>query len=165
VLLDALSPWEGYAEELEAVLDQVGSEHAAIMAHIDAGPMALLFAASRPEQTSALVLVSCSAKWVATDDYPIGIPLEVAQGIRTQIDRLWGTDALVGIWAASRAGDQRFRRWSTRYQRAMASPRTIQAFTSVPSCRWCRRRRSCWPSRASRSSPSNRLAIWPSTFP
>jgi pimeloyl-ACP methyl ester carboxylesterase len=74
VLLDALSPWEGYAEELEAVLDQVGSEHAAIMAHIDAGPMALLFAASRPEQTSALVLVSCSAKWVATDDYPIGIP-------------------------------------------------------------------------------------------
>jgi hypothetical protein len=35
------------------------------------------------------------------------------------------------MWAASRAGDQRFRRWSTKYQRAMASPRTIQAFTSV----------------------------------
>jgi hypothetical protein len=106
VLLDALSPWEGYAEELEAVLDQVGSEHAAIM-------------------------VNCSAKWVATDDYPIGTPMEVAQGIRTQIDRLSGTDALVGMRAASRAGDQRFRRWSTGYQRAMASPRTIQAFTSV----------------------------------
>jgi pimeloyl-ACP methyl ester carboxylesterase len=88
VLLDALSPWEGYAEELEAVLDQVGSEHAAIMAHLDAGPMTLLFAASRPERTSALVLVNCSAKWVATDDYPIGIPLEVAQAIRTQLDQL-----------------------------------------------------------------------------
>jgi class 3 adenylate cyclase len=131
VLLDALPPWEGYAEELEAVLDQVGSERAAIMAHIDAGPMALLFAASRPERTSALVLVNCSAKWVAADDYPIGIPLEVAEGIRTQIDQLWGTDALVGIWAASRAGDERFRRWSTKYQRAIASPRTIQALTSV----------------------------------
>jgi class 3 adenylate cyclase len=131
VLLDALPPWEGYAEELEAVLDQVGSQRAAIMAHIDAGPMALLFAASRPDRTSALVLVNCSAKWVAADDYPIGIPLEVAEGIRSQIDQLWGTDALVGMWAASRAGDERFRRWSTKYQRAIASPRTIQALTSA----------------------------------
>jgi class 3 adenylate cyclase len=131
VLLDALPPWEGYMEELDAVLDQVGSGHAAIVAHIDAGPMALLFAASRPERTSALVLVNCSARWVAADDYPIGIPLEVAQGIRTQIDQLWGTDALIGMWAASRVGDERFRRWATKYQRAIASPRTIQAFTSA----------------------------------
>jgi pimeloyl-ACP methyl ester carboxylesterase len=74
VLLDALPPWEAYVEELEAVLDQVGSEHAAIMAHLDAGPMALLFAASKPERTSALVLVNSSARWVADDDYPIGTP-------------------------------------------------------------------------------------------
>ena len=131
VLLDALPPWEGYAEELDAVLDQVGSERVAIMAHVDAGAMAMLFAATRPERTSALVLVNCSAKWVAADDYSIGIPLEVAQAIVAQIDQLWGTEALVGMWAASRAGDERFRRWSTKYQRAMASPRTIQAFNRV----------------------------------
>jgi class 3 adenylate cyclase len=131
VLLDALPPWEGYAEELDAVLDQVASERVAIMAHVDAGAMAMLFAATRPECTSALVLVNCSAKWAAADDYPIGIPLEVAQAIVAQIDQLWGTEALVGMWAASRAGDERFRRWSTKYQRAMASPRTIQAFNRV----------------------------------
>jgi len=131
VLLDALPPWEGYAEELDAVLDQVASERVAIMAHVDAGAMAMLFAATRPERTSALVLVNCSAKWAAADDYPIGIPLEVAQAIVAQIDQLWGTEALVGMWAASRAGDERFRRWSTKYQRAMASPRTIQAFNRV----------------------------------
>jgi class 3 adenylate cyclase len=131
VLLDALPPWEMYAEELDAVLDQVGSERVAIMAHVDAGAMAMLFAATRPERTSALVLVNCSAKWAAADDYPIGIPLEVAQAIVAQIDQLWGTEALVGMWAASRAGDERFRRWSTKYQRAMASPRTIQAFNRV----------------------------------
>jgi class 3 adenylate cyclase len=131
VLLDALPPWEGYAEELDAVLDQVASERVAIMAHVDAGAMAMLFAATRPERTSALVLVNCSAKWVAADDYSIGIPLEVAQAIVAQIDQLWGTEALVGMWAASRAGDERFRRWSTKYQRAMASPRTIQAFNRV----------------------------------
>jgi class 3 adenylate cyclase len=101
------------------------------MAHVDAGAMAMLFAATRPERTSALVLVNTSAKWVAADDYPIGIPLEVAHAIVAQIDQLWSTEALVGMWAASRAGDERFRRWSTKYQRAMASPRTIQAFNRV----------------------------------
>jgi class 3 adenylate cyclase len=131
VLLDALPPWEEYVAELDAVLDQVGSERAAIVAHVDAGPMALLFAASRPERTSALVLVNCSARWVAADDYPIGIPLQVAEGLRTQADQLWGTDAGIALWAASRASDERFRRWSTKYQRAIASPRTIQAFTSA----------------------------------
>jgi class 3 adenylate cyclase len=131
VLLDALPPWEMYAEELDAVLDEVGSERVAIMAHVDAGAMAMLFAATRPERTSALVLVNTSAKWVAANDYPIGIPLEVAQAIVAQIDQLWGTEALVGMWAASRAGDERFRRWSTKYQRGMASPRTIQAFNRV----------------------------------
>jgi len=75
VLLDALPPWEMYAEELDAVLDEVGSERVAIMAHVDAGAMAMLFAATRPERTSALVLVNTSAKWVAADDYPVGIPL------------------------------------------------------------------------------------------
>ena len=44
------------------------------MAHLDAGPMALFFAATRPERTSALVLVNTSAKWVAADDYPVGVP-------------------------------------------------------------------------------------------
>jgi class 3 adenylate cyclase len=131
VLLDALPPWEEYVAELDAVLDQVGSERAAIVAHVDAGPMALLFAASRPERTSALVLVNCSARWVAADDYPIGIPLQVAEGLRTQADQLWGTDAGIALWAASRASDERFRRWSTKYQRAIGSPRTIQAFTSA----------------------------------
>jgi pimeloyl-ACP methyl ester carboxylesterase len=62
VVLDSLPPWEAYVEDLEAVLDQVGSERAAIMAHVDGGAMALLFAATRPERTSALVLVNCAAK-------------------------------------------------------------------------------------------------------
>jgi hypothetical protein len=33
-----LPPWESYAEELTAVLDEVGCERAAIMAELDAGP-------------------------------------------------------------------------------------------------------------------------------
>jgi pimeloyl-ACP methyl ester carboxylesterase len=71
---DPLPPWESQAEELAVVLDQVGCERAAILAEIDTTPTAIFFAGTRPERTSALVLVHASAKYIASDDYPIGIP-------------------------------------------------------------------------------------------
>jgi class 3 adenylate cyclase len=126
--LDSLPPWESYAEELVAILDEVGSERTAIMAHLDAGPMALFFAATRPERTGALVLVNTSAKWVAADDYPVGLPPEVAEALLDQTDQLWGTEAIADMVMPSRAGDERFRRWHARVQRTIASPRTARAF-------------------------------------
>jgi hypothetical protein len=34
----------------------------------------MYFAATRPERTSALILVHTTAKYLAASDYPIGIP-------------------------------------------------------------------------------------------
>ena len=73
---DPLPPWESYAEELVAVMDEVGCERAALLAQVDAGPLALFFAGSRPDRTSALILAHTTAKFAATDDYPIGVPAE-----------------------------------------------------------------------------------------
>jgi pimeloyl-ACP methyl ester carboxylesterase len=69
-----LPPWESYAEDLAAVLDEVGAERTGLLAEIDAGPTAIFFAATKPERVSALILSHTTAKFVATDDYPIGIP-------------------------------------------------------------------------------------------
>ena len=126
--LDPLSPWESFAEELVAILDEVGSERTAIMGHLDAGPMALFFAATRPERTGALVLVNTTAKWVAADDYPVGVPPEAAEALLDQTDQLWGTEAIAAMVMPSRAGDERFGRWHARVQRTIASPRTAHAF-------------------------------------
>jgi class 3 adenylate cyclase len=123
---DPLPPWESYAEELAVILDEVGSERAAIMAAHDAGPSAVFFAGTRPERTSALILVHTSARYVAAHDYPIGIPLEVAEALLAQIDLLWGTEALVAMMAPSRADDERFRRWFAKWLRTGASPRVVQ---------------------------------------
>jgi class 3 adenylate cyclase len=120
---DPLPPWEFHAEELAMVLDEVGSERAAILAEIDTTPAAILFAATRPERTSALVLVHASAKYVASDDYPIGIPREVAEALVAQVDQLWGTDAMAAMYVPSRAGDERFGRWWAKLLRTGASPR------------------------------------------
>jgi pimeloyl-ACP methyl ester carboxylesterase len=170
--LDRLPPWESYAEELAAVLDEVGSQRAAIMAQLDAGPTALLFAATRPERTSALVLVHTSARFAAASDYPIGGTPEEIQAALAEFDRLWGSDELAALLAPSRAGDARFLRWFATWQRASASPKDAQLFlramaevdvrpilplVQTPTL-ILHRRGSSW-------CLSNMAATWPSTSP
>jgi pimeloyl-ACP methyl ester carboxylesterase len=123
---DPLPPWEAYAQELAAVLDEVGTERAALLAELDAGPTAIIFAATQPQRVRALVLSHATARFVAADDYPIGLPTEVAEAVAEQSDQLWGTEAMVAMMAPSRAGDERFRRWLGKMVRAGASPKAAQ---------------------------------------
>ncbi|MFL6226297.1 MAG: alpha/beta fold hydrolase [Actinomycetes bacterium] len=123
---DPLPPWEAYAQELAAVLDEVGTERAALLAELDAGPTAIIFAATQPQRVRALVLSHATARFVAADDYPIGLPAEVAEAVAAQSDQLWGTEAMVAMMAPSRAGDERFRRWLGKMVRAGASPKAAQ---------------------------------------
>jgi pimeloyl-ACP methyl ester carboxylesterase len=85
---DPLPPWEAYAQELAAVLDEVGTERAALLAELDAGPTAIIFAATQPQRVRALVLSHATARFVAADDYPIGLPAEVAEAVAAQSDQL-----------------------------------------------------------------------------
>jgi class 3 adenylate cyclase len=126
--LDSLPPWESYTQDLTAVLDEVGSQQAALLAQLDASPMALFFAGTRPDRTRALVLANATAKFLAADDYPIGVPAEVAEAFLAQLDQLWGTEAMAAMFVPSRADDQRFCRWLARFQRTIASPRAVQSF-------------------------------------
>jgi class 3 adenylate cyclase len=91
-------------------------------------PTALLFAGTRPERTSALVLVHTSARFVAGDDYPIGIAAEDVEALMGRFDQLWGSDTMAAMLAPSRAGDARFLRWFAKWQRASVSPKAAQAF-------------------------------------
>jgi class 3 adenylate cyclase/alpha-beta hydrolase superfamily lysophospholipase len=128
VPLDQLPPWESHAEELAAVLDEVGVERVALVAQLDGGPLALFFAATRPERTSAVVLVNATARYLDADDYPIGISREVAEVLVAQVEQAWGTEALASMQVPSRAGDQRFRRWIAKLQRTIASPSAVEAY-------------------------------------
>jgi hypothetical protein len=73
--------------------------------------MALFFAATRPERTSARILAHATAKWVAADDDPIGVPAQVAEAVLRRVDQLWGTEAMAATRVPSRASDVRLRRW------------------------------------------------------
>jgi pimeloyl-ACP methyl ester carboxylesterase len=128
VPIQALPPWESYVEELVAVMDAVGSEVATVMAVFDAGPLGMVFAATKPERTAGLILANTAARFLWADDHPFGTPREVADQLIEQVAELWGTEALVWIAVPSRAADERYRRWHARLQRAMASPSAVQAY-------------------------------------
>ena len=126
--LDALPPWESFVEELDCVMQTVESDKAAIVATYDAGPMAMLFAASKPEKTSALVLVNTSSKYVASDDYPQGMPRQAAEELSATMSDRWGTDQHVILQVPSRATDTGFRAWYAKKTRSIAGPTAASAY-------------------------------------
>jgi class 3 adenylate cyclase len=126
--LDALPPWETFVEELECVMDEVGSERAALMCTYDAGPMGMLFAATKPERTAALILVNTSSKYVASDDYPAGIPAEAAEEMNRTMGDRWGSGDHVDWQVPSKAGDARFREWYAKKTRTIAGPKAAAAY-------------------------------------
>lgn len=81
VSVDALPPWESSVEEMLAVMDAAGSQRAAVFGEVDAGPPAMLAAATRPDRVLGLILYQTSARYVAADDYPIGLPQEIADAL------------------------------------------------------------------------------------
>jgi len=117
--------WETRVEDMIAVLDAVGSQRAAVFAFVDACPAAMLLAATQPERVSALILANPVARFAQADDYPIGMTADAVRGLISGMRALWGTEGLAPYVYPSRAEDPRFLQWFARYQRAVASPRTI----------------------------------------
>ena len=126
--LDALPPWESFVEELEAVMTHAGSKRAAIMTAYDAGPMGMLFAATKPERTTALILVNTGARYIADDAYPIGVPADEAAELNRTMAERWGSEEHVILQVPSRAGDPRFRRWYAKKTRSISGPAAAAAF-------------------------------------
>ena len=127
VPFDHLPTWEQWADDMRVVFDVVGSERAAVMASLDGGPMAMLFAATYPERTAALVLAHTAAKYVRAEDYPQGWAPEVAEQLLHMVEELWGSEGFVSIAAPSRSQDEGFRQRYGRYLRAAARPREAAA--------------------------------------
>jgi len=59
-------------DDVRAVMDATGSKRAALFGISEGGPMSVLFAATYPERTSALVLYGSIAKGSWCPDYPWG---------------------------------------------------------------------------------------------
>lgn len=119
---DQVQSLEGWAEDLKLVLDTVGSERAAVVAVADAGFMALVFAATYPERTSALILANACARWTSAPDYPDGADPGVIEGFLQAVEERWGTEELAAVICPALATDPRVRRLYARQLRSSATP-------------------------------------------
>ena len=63
-------------DDVRAVMDAAGVESAALLGVSEGAAMSILFGASHPERTTALVLYGGMARVTWAEDYPIGTPAE-----------------------------------------------------------------------------------------
>ncbi len=127
VALNAMPTWEELTADMEAVLGAVGSKSAAIVATLDTGPIAILFAAMHPERVRALVLRNTTARFLEADDYLIGMPSPVADAVVETLATMWGTDEFSRLTNPSHADNPEYTRWQAMMNRASATPRTVAA--------------------------------------
>jgi class 3 adenylate cyclase len=120
--LQSLPTLEEWMDDLRAVLDAVGSERAALVASLHAGPMAMLFASTYPERTSALVLVEAFARGTRAHDYPFAMPERLVDAAVQFVLDNWGTGVALDLAAPDKAGDAQMRSWYARYERNSVSP-------------------------------------------
>lgn len=122
VPLDRLPTLEERMDDVRAVLDAVGSKRAAFLGTSEAGALSLLFGATYPSRTTALVLLNSYARLAHAPDYPQGIPAEQAQGLLQAIEDGWGKGVAFEALVASQADNASMKTWWARYQRLAASP-------------------------------------------
>jgi len=124
---NAIPTWEQWTEDIVAVLGAAGSKRTAILAAVDAGPVAILFAAMHPEMVSALVLLNMSARYMEADDYPIGASPDAVDAFVEMFAAGWGTSAFSLLANPSLADDPELTHFITRMFRSSATPRSAAA--------------------------------------
>lgn len=120
--LTAIPTLEQRMDHVRAVMDAVGSERAALFGISEGGPMSVLFAATYPQRTSALILYGTYARRMWAPDFPWGRAEVELAAILERMERDWGRDLDLDLWAPSIAKDPDARRAVATYCRHAASP-------------------------------------------
>ncbi len=120
--VSALPTLEQRMDDVRAVMDAVGSERAVLFGVSEGGSMCMLFAATYPERTLALILGGAYARKAWAPDYPFGTSAEEIQRHIDQSLHEWGGSVGLALRAPSLLHDTQFKEWWGTYLRLGASP-------------------------------------------
>ncbi len=124
---------EERSQDINAVLDAVGSEQVAVFGASEGGAISAVFAATFPERVSHLILKGSRACYKWHPDYPLGLKPEE---LRAEIDKFsdMSQDAgqeMVVNGAPSIANDPAAVEWLDTYYRYAASPRALSKLAEM----------------------------------
>jgi pimeloyl-ACP methyl ester carboxylesterase/class 3 adenylate cyclase len=123
---------ETRVEDLAAVMDAAGSSRAALCGLSEGGPTAILFAATHPERTQALVLHGTMARTTYADDHP-WLP-EVEAFIEAGVELLqpaWGRGVAIDVSAPSMADDAEVVAFYGRLERMSITPGMLASVAAM----------------------------------
>ena len=126
VPIDTPATIEQRMDDVRAVMDAAGSESAALVGLSEGGPMSIVFAATYPERTRALILTGTFARATWAEDYDVGIRREFVEPGIDEIISNWGEGLILQLAAPSMDTPVK-RRELGRYERSAASPGMVRA--------------------------------------
>ena len=113
-------------DDVRAVMDAAGCESAALFGASEGAGMCIVFAATYPERTRALVTYGGFAKRMRSSDYPWAPTLESRMAAADKIEREGWNDTMsdeeLALLAPSLKEDPELLRWFTTNRRRSASP-------------------------------------------
>ncbi len=113
-------------DDVRAVMDAADSKRAALLGMSEGATMCMLFAATYPERTSALVLWGAMARSTAAPDYPWAPEREAVEEAQAElVAPLWGKGATIEIFSPSMGDNPRAREFQARFERQAASPMRV----------------------------------------
>lgn len=116
-------PLDERMTDLQAVMDAVDAESAALFGISEGGPLSILFAATYPERVQSLALYGTMARFTPElPDHPWGWTPEQSAPIIEEIESRWGEGALAPMFFGPIAEVPGFREVYGRMQRLGASP-------------------------------------------
>jgi class 3 adenylate cyclase/alpha-beta hydrolase superfamily lysophospholipase len=112
-------------DDVRAVMDAAGSQKAALFGYSEGGPMSILFSATYPERTTALIIYGSYARRLRAPDHPCGMTPEEFDAFIQRLEREWGGPAAIDVFAPSKANDPAARQAFANYLRQAASPGAV----------------------------------------
>jgi pimeloyl-ACP methyl ester carboxylesterase len=131
VPLGAIPTIERWMDDIMTVIDAIGCQRVVVFGHGDGGPIAMLFAATYPARTEALVLGDTFARMRYAPDYPDGLSDAAAEEKAAGLYATWGRERGTRPARSGAIYGPAFTTWRARFERLSLSPGALELMYPV----------------------------------